>query len=49
MNETEPVAILPTESVGTAIITRFNALKLEQGAARQHRPSAETPRRQAAQ
>ena len=28
MNETEPVAILPTESVGTAIITRFNALKL---------------------
>ena len=28
MNATEPVAILPTESVGTAIITRFNALKL---------------------
>ena len=28
MNETGPVAILPTESVGTAIITRFNALKL---------------------
>ena len=27
MNETEPVAILPTESVGKAI-TRFNALKL---------------------
>ena len=27
MNETEPDAVLPTESVGKAI-TRFNALKL---------------------